>query len=220
MLTVACVWVKANVPYTVDYVVRLQSMVKRFLPLAHRFVCLTDRPTELPSDVETITVRHNPVTPGWWAKIHLFSKDTMKYHISSERILYFDLDTVIVNDLTPIAKQTADLALLPTEGNFQGRGGLRVIKKFNSSVMSYDLEKCKDLSGNFSASVARRLWGDQDWIAEQMPDATTMPLEWFPRYSAIKDDMGPPRDARVVLCKRPKNHEAAEHSLWVKEAWA
>jgi hypothetical protein len=45
-----------------------------------------------------------------------------------------------------------------------------------------------------------------------------MPLAWFPRVSQIED--GPvPADAKVVLCKKPKNVIAARRWPWVQEAW-
>lgn len=214
MLTVACVWVKANVPYSVDYVTRLRNMVARHLPMNYRFMCLTDRPDELPADIETSHITHKPMVPGWWSKINLFNPMRMK---TDDKILYLDLDTVVVDDLSPIAEFNSDLALIPTEGNFQGRNGLRVIKKFNSSCMVYNVKKCADLYNQFNVTIYTKLWGDQDWIAERRPDADMMPLEWFPRLSSLKAN--PPKNAKVVLCKQPKNHEAAMNTQWLREAW-
>lgn len=55
-------------------------------------VCLSD--VDVPG-VETIPLRHG--WPGWWSKMELFRPDL------SGDLLYFDLDTVIVGDLSELA---------------------------------------------------------------------------------------------------------------------
>ena len=84
--------------------------------------------------------------------------------------------------------------------------------------MVWDAGTGDPLWDSFTASVPRRLWGDQDHIGEQMPDADRMPLDWFPRLSALHGDP-PTGDARVVLAKTPKNAAAAQRWPWVADAW-
>lgn len=58
------------------------------------FICLTDMP------VHDASVRVIPLScgwPGWWSKMELFRRD-----IEGD-LLYFDLDTVILGDLTRLA---------------------------------------------------------------------------------------------------------------------
>lgn len=88
MLTVACV-LKSGGIYDATWVSRLRDGVARHLPLPHRFVCLSD--VEVPCEREPL--RFN--WPGWWAKIELFRLEGP--------VLFFDLDTAIVGDLTAIA---------------------------------------------------------------------------------------------------------------------
>jgi len=214
-LTVACVWVKANVPYDASYVIKLRNMVKRHLTISYRFVCITNQAELLPDDIECSKIKHPKYTPGWWAKINVFDPEVVG---TEGRVLYLDLDTIVLSDLLPIANRSQPLCIIPTEGNFQGRGNLKVIKKYNSSVMSYNVNACKDLAKDWTVSDACRLWGDQDWIAERRPDANLFPLEWFPRLSNI-GVLGPDKKAKVVLCKSPKNHEAAKKLAWVEQRW-
>jgi hypothetical protein len=214
MLTVACVWVHAQVPYKVEYVANLRAMVAKHLARPHRFVCLTDRPKQLPSYVEPIEIQHDRRLFGWWAKIQLWTPG-----LFSDRVLYLDLDTLVVNDLSAIVDYPAPFALVPDAGTFQPKNGLRVVKRFNSSVMVWDSGHCDQLFLDWSPKVASRLHGDQDWAGEQMEEAATMPLHWFPRLSEITHLSAPPADARVVLCKKPKNEIAADLYPWVGEVW-
>lgn len=218
MLTVACVWVKANVPYSADYVVKLRAMVKRHLTVPHRFICLTDQPRKLPEDMIKMGVTIVPGLPGWWAKVFLFSPE-LAHYVGGSRWLYLDLDSIVVDSLNPIVDYPAPFALVPHAGTFNGRNGLAVVKRFNSSVMVWDTpSETERLYTRFDSTVTSRLWGDQDWIGEQMPHAATMPSEWFPRISSIGIG-GPDEDAIVVLAKKPKNADAAKLYDWVRDAW-
>lgn len=215
MITVACVWVEANVAYGLEYVDKLRSMVRRRMPYQHRFVCLTDRPRHaLSAGAEPIRINHPKGRHGWWAKLELFNPA----HGLSGECLYLDLDVLLVADITPILTfEHQGLALIPHAGDFEGRNGLKVVKRYNSSVMRFvPSRKTAILWEAWTPGVARRLWGDQDWIGECLPDQPMMPLEWFPRISEIRK---PVQNAKIVLMKRPKNHVAAEQLAWVREMW-
>jgi hypothetical protein len=84
--------------------------------------------------------------------------------------------------------------------------------------MTWDAGTCDALFDRWSPKVAETLWGDQDWIGLERPDAETMPAKWFPRVSELAEK-GPDYDARVVLCKKPKNTTAAIMYDWAREAW-
>lgn len=210
-LTVACVWVQGHVPFSARYVTRLRSMVARHLDRPHRFVCLTDRTKALP-EIETIGIPWTGALKGWWAKITLFTPGKF-----TGRVLYLDLDTLIVDALDPIVDYPAPFALIPDAGTFQGKEGKAVVKRFNSSVMVWDAGVNDDISTTYTHAIADRLWGDQDRIGELHPDAAQMPLAWFPRLSQCPD--GPPTDAKVILAKVPKNEIAAQRYPWFAERW-
>lgn len=214
-VTVACVFVHGHVPFTKDYVLRLASMVRRWMDRPYRFVCLCDQPGELPHWIERVAVP-KPTLKGWWSKLELFNPDRGQVG----RVLYLDLDTLIVGPLAPILDYPADFALAPNAGTFQPKNGLQVVKRFNSSVMVWDA--CASLTERlwnaWTPDVASRLWGDQDWIGEQTPSAAAMPAEWFPRLSEIAAPPFPAQ-AKVILAKKPKNADAAKLYPWFEEAW-
>lgn len=212
-LTVACCWVKANVPYGVEYVANLRAMVARHLARPHRFVCLTDRPHELPAGVEPIAIHHDRQLFGWWAKVKLFTPGQF-----TGRVLYLDLDTVVVSSLDPIVDFASHFALVPPAGTFAGKQRRQVVRRFNSSVMIWTAGLNELLATAWTPIVADRLWGDQDWIGEQMPDAHVMPEWWFPRLSDL-NGQPPSEHAKVVLSKVPKNHIAADLYPWLADAW-
>lgn len=213
-LTVACVWVRGNVPFTADYVHKLRSMVGRHLATPHRFVCLTDRPDELPG-VECSPVPTPDGMFGWWSKMHLFEPGRL-----SGRVLYLDLDVIVMRDLRDLLVGTlSSLTLIPHAGTFQGHGMRRVVHRYNSSVMRFWAEDCADLWEEWRPELTRELWGDQDFIGLVRPSAALWPLRWFPRISEVRAEPEREDEARVILCKKPKNHVAARELQLVAKNW-
>jgi hypothetical protein len=216
MITVACVFVRGHVPFTAEYVERLAAMVKRWIDRPYQFVCLTDHPEHVTGSVTRICVP-KPIEKGWWSKLELFNPDRGL----TGRVLYLDLDTLIVGSLAPIIDYPATFALAPDGGTFQPKNGLKVVKRFNSSVMVWDVNSlmAKRAWDTFAPDVPKRLWGDQDHLGEQCQSASAMPASWFPRLSEIGAPPFP-KDSRVILAKKPKNVEAARLYPWFAEAWA
>ena len=188
---VACV--KVGPKYGPEYVLALRDGVRRHMPVDHDFVCFTDEPVEgvrcLPPPADL---------PGWWAKIGLFKL--------GRPLIYFDLDVVILNDLTPLLEWD----------------GFGIIKDwwqdgFNSSVMKLTGDE-RFLWNNFHPEHAmRNLPGDQDYITGMMPDARTFPPHWFQSYKANKLQNAEPEDALAVIFHgRPKMPECGG---WVAEKW-
>jgi hypothetical protein len=225
MLTVACVWVNGHLPYKVEYVERLHAMARRWISRPFTFVCLTDQPHLVPAGVTAIEIPNPNPLKGWWSKVELFRAGRF-----TGRVLYLDLDSLIVDPLDVVIDYPAAFALAPHAGTFNGKGGLHVVKAFNSSVMVWDAGTQDYLHTDWTPAVAAMLWGDQDWIGTMAHTAKAMPLEWFPRLSESMIDAtsatgkkwiwnGPPSGAKVVLCKKPKNSIAAAMVPEFAEAW-
>ena len=88
MITVVCVCWGSKFP--IAYVHNLKSMVERNTTVEHNFVCFSDRPI---NNINTKILRKG--YDGWWNKLQMF--DT-SYGLSN-RVIYFDLDTLIVNNI-------------------------------------------------------------------------------------------------------------------------
>lgn len=214
MLTVACVFVRGEYPYTAEYVERLYAMVHRWIDRPFRFVCLTDQPELFRAPIETIPIVK---LPGFapWTKLELFNQT----RAWSGRLLYLDLDVVIVDALAPILDRPASFVITADPDGRRGVDSFkrRIVRRFNSSVMAWDGGTHTALYADWTPAVADRLSGDQDWIGEQLTEADALPRSWFPRISECHD--GIPAAAKVVLCKVPKNHLAVQRwpalaSLW------
>jgi hypothetical protein len=232
-LTVACVFVRGPYPYTAEYVVRLDRMVRRYFARPFRFVCLTDRGEELPAGIETIQIASlagvvPPNGVGYWNKLRLFDPAIGL----TGRVLYLDLDSLIVAPLDPIVDVPATLALtadalvVERAHLVTDRYGRRLVRRFNSSVMVWDGGTHQDLWTRWTPSVAQAVSTDQDWIGEQATDATGMPIDWFPRISQLRRDpmfdatgAPMPTSAIVVLTKKPKNHVVMAQTSWFDALW-
>ncbi|MDP3720781.1 MAG: hypothetical protein Q8T13_23715 [Acidobacteriota bacterium] len=218
-LTVACVLVKGEYPYTPEYVRRLLAMVRRHLARPFRFVCLTDQPHAMPAGVEAVEVARLPECFALWTKLRLFEHD----RAWGGRVLYLDLDTLIVAPLDPIVDYPAPFALAADELAAErpridtDRYGRRLVRRFNGSVMVWDAGTQGRLFDTWTPASAASLSTDQDWIGEQAHDAAGLPVEWFPRISRVQPPW--PAEAKVVLVKKPKNHEAVLRWPWFDAAW-
>jgi hypothetical protein len=102
-MIVACV--RTGTKYPFEYVERLFAMVERNMPpIAYQFMVLTDQPERHPR-MNFIDVSRIGLT-GWWAKMLLFQKQWRAGH----SVIYFDLDTVICGDLSPLVHLAGRLA--------------------------------------------------------------------------------------------------------------
>lgn len=119
MVTVACV-LKAGGIYTPEWVARLNAAVTRHLPIDYRFVCLSD--VDVPC--ERIPLEHG--WPGWWAKLELFRLPGP--------VLYLDLDTAIVGDLSDIAAQADHCEFTLLRDFYRGGDGL------GSGLMGWNID--------------------------------------------------------------------------------
>ena len=116
MLNIACV-LKSGGVYKPAHVEHLRLSVDLFAQKWKRtrefkFACLTDDASLLDAIpriefdgrlLGAIPLLNN--WPGWWSKLELF-----RAFPQGEHVLYFDLDTEIVGDLTPIFERVMDLA--------------------------------------------------------------------------------------------------------------
>jgi hypothetical protein len=210
MLTVVCV--RQGTKYGPEYVRKLYAMVARQIKLGTegRFVCFTDQPEDLGPHILTKPLPEG--LEGWWCKLWLFRAALFP---EGDRILYFDLDTVIVGDLDPIAAYDGEFAILR---DFYRPDGLQ------SAVMAW--------RSGFGAHIWQR-WvkayrpklagGDQEWIERMMrehkPDILQDIYPGLFCSFKIHCHPFPPEGTSVVVFHgepRPHNCEVP----WVKAMWS
>ncbi len=97
MLTVMLVYKTGGV-YELQDVCALKKQIKEHLTIEHHIVCLTDDYRGVHSlGIQPIQLTQS--WPGWWAKMEMFNP-----YLNFPRVLYFDLDTVIVDNIDTIGE--------------------------------------------------------------------------------------------------------------------
>ena len=166
---------KHGTKYSSDYVNRLYNMVKRHCTLDYEFVCLTENPTGINSNIKTIPLP--PGLKGWWCKPYMYSADLP----IKGTVLYMDLDVVIANNINKLFTWEPDHWCTI-------RDFTRVMRpqwqKYNSSVVRFKTGQLdhvwKDFSNNPTA-VQGKFFGDQDHLFESTKNTPAMmyPDDWI-----------------------------------------
>jgi hypothetical protein len=146
------------------YVDRLYNMLQRNLPQGIRMHVYTEPTRPVPAHMIRHDLTEWPGISGprrsWWYKMQLFNA---QHHQGN--MLYFDLDTVIVRDISWIT-------VLPTD-NLWGIRDFKYLQNanrsvLNSSIMWWNVSSLawvwQDFVSQDVATVTRRYPGDQDYI--------------------------------------------------------
>ncbi|MDC3321630.1 tetratricopeptide repeat protein, partial [bacterium] len=218
-LTVVCV--KWGTKYDSEYVLKLFRGVKRHLSCDHKFVCFTDDDKGL-RDVDGVTTRTLTEVgwTGWWNKATLFSSSAKL----SGRIMFVDLDTVIVSSLDSLTTFQGLFSTLGTD-DFKNEGRLGGL---NSSVMLWNA------SSPEIASIFERLQLCTQGVMKQCIHRFDHWLEMnlanvprlqdlfpgvFVEYAQHCTPSGFPTKAAVInFPLKPKPHEV-KSLVWMKEHW-
>lgn len=198
MTTVASVYVP-GVHFGRQQVYKLRDAVARYCHTDYRFVCLTNEKLD---GVETIPLVNK--WPGWYSKLELFRAGAL-----SGQVVYLDLDTVLVGDVTNIFTRPYEFAALAA-----WKGG-KPVDVLGSGMMAWDADK--DLSvipGSFKLADCLhyesdwKCWGDQGVIQKYLPCKwECLQTLWPDRIIGFKQQVWggtkninahPPREASIV----------------------
>jgi hypothetical protein len=146
------------------YVERLYNMVRRNLSTPVRFHVYTEHDRSVPPHMIKHCLEEWPGIAGprksWWYKLQLFNPE----HFTGD-LLYFDLDTVIVNDIQWILSGSTDCFWTLRDFRYLQRGATNTL---NSSVMWFNVERFSALWHRLETEniqeIVRRMPGDQDYI--------------------------------------------------------
>ncbi len=215
LLTVVCV--KWGTKYGAEYVNKLYRGVTRHLSIPHTFVCYTDDRTGLDGN---IVVRELMDTQwsGWWNKAFLFA-DSVSTGLKGSRVLYIDLDTIIVGDITPLASFSGDFIIWGTAGlaNEDREDG------YNSSIMCWREGFGRVIYTGLcllEQEVKQNIHRFDHWLEMIIPNAPCL-QQVFPdlciEYIASAQSELPKNAKIVSFPLDPKPHNAS--APWIKEAW-
>lgn len=234
-LDVACV-IHGNA-YSWDYVEKLYTMASRFILRPIRFHVYTEPERPVPRHM----IRHNLVEwPGvsgprksWWYKMQMFDPS---HHAGP--LLYFDLDTIVLNDLSWINELDSRYFWAVRDFKYLWRPNFAGL---NSSMMFWDTTKHSYLWANFQQQniydAIKRYHGDQDFLTATIQQdnlrffdsALIKSYRWqikdggmeFVTRRYKKPDSGAmidPRTCVIIFHGKPKPHDVQDsviQSLWV-----
>lgn len=214
-MIIACV--RTGTRYGLDYVTKLRDMCSRHMQREYGFYCLTDQP-ERCSGASFVDVR-NLGLPGWWAKMMLFEPSWRGRH----HVVYFDLDTLIIGNITPLADVPGEFAI--TESFTRLAGITTYPCRYNSSVMTIGAGQASFIWERFSKVSAHMMkkheaYGDQAAIEELYPHAALlqrlMPKGFFCNYRDLT--MHVPEATAVI--NFGGQHKPANCPIpWVQDKW-
>lgn len=210
--TIICV-LKLGGDFTSIYVRKLQNAVKRHLNMPYEFICLTDDTTI--DFCKTIPLKHS--WKGWWSKVELFRAGLS----DMDRVMYFDLDTIILNNIDILTEQDYDfIALQPFNPKKRSNSYL-----MNSSIMSWRNHGAFDfLYDQFNKGRdTERFRGDQDYIGAQLIKEGKKFNHWQLLINGIysykrncKKEV--PEETKIV-CFHGRPRLPKVNIKWVKENW-
>lgn len=232
MISILCV--RFGHLYHRGYVERLRNMVSRNITMPYKFTCLTDDQTPM-DGVDIIYQPNARYQKGWWHKVHMFDPELPL----SGRILYFDLDVVIHNNIDKLVSNYNNSEFLGIR-DFN-RKFYSTWQNLNSSALSWIHGNEKDLWLNFKKNPfeAQKLHGDQDWIWKNSkghltfwPDNWIQSYKWEVRsrneliiengkrnFKSIDNDMIPDKNCCVTVFHGDPKPQAVQDKFVVDNWW-
>jgi hypothetical protein len=204
-VTVVCVEWDNYLGRAAEYVQKMRAMVARHLATPHRFVCLTDDRRRYPADIECMEFGHRlapECSTGCWEKLHLFKPGRF-----SGRVVYLDLDSVIVGPLDELVQHKGAVHLADW-------GWARNI--IAGGQLVWDAGEHEALHAAFTPDIPVQHVNDQEWMTvvggwDRLPPHLCRSYRYHSKG-------GPPAGACVIAFHgQPKPHDFTDG--WVADAW-
>lgn len=186
MVTVVCTrWLDA---FPASYIRVLRNAVRANLEMDHRFICLTDNPGGLDTDIEAMLMPEMNIPlqykkSGCWPKLSIFAPNLLP---PDQPTLYLDLDVLIKGNITPFFEQ------------IRSRPGLHALREWNpslwslaplsirpdrgvqGSILGFIPQDSHDIYHRFLAdrTIPERYGLDQDYMTDTVKKRHYWPFEW------------------------------------------
>ena len=213
--TVTFLCLKAGKAYGSEYVNILKDMISRNLSkdILARFVCMTDDIQGLTDGIEIIKLPEDLET--WWGKLYMFKRGLFR---DGERIVFMDLDTLVIGSLDEIVKY---------EGQFATLKDFYHPQQLGPAVILWE-------AGEYASAI----W--DEWVAEGKPRHPMGDLWWlnnldqgrfrkdidklqdlFPnKFVSFKADCNPyPPIGTSIVCFHGQPKPANCMVEWVADVW-
>ncbi len=208
----------------------LRAMVRRHYARPVRFICVTDDPQGIDSDIEIVPIwndyaelasPHGGKNPSCYRRLRAFSADIASVY--GKRFVSIDLDCVIVGDLSQLWDRDEDIVLW---------GDTNPKTHYNGSMMLHTAgtrqrvwEQFQPATSPAQALRAGQFGSDQAWISHCLgphEERWTAKDGVYSYRNHIKPNGGRlPADARVVFFHGAVDpwHADAMRLEWVKKNW-
>lgn len=199
--------------YNSRYVNALAANIKNNVTVDVELAVLTNDPTGINMEVvdRIIPMAHD--FAGWWSKIELFRRGIF----TSERVLYFDLDTVIVDNIDDIVMN---------ESEFAGLLDFMSKPRFQTGVMLWEPSKYHHIYDDFVKNprlvMGTHVEGDAGWIRENIENKSYF-NQILPKrivsfkvhcYNAARKYINIPDNAAVVCFHgKPRPHTITDYKI-------
>ncbi len=206
----------------------LRAMVARHYPNPHRFICVTDDPKGIASDIEILPLwtefahlrnPSGPNNPSCYRRLRAFAPEAATYF--GERFVSLDLDVVITGDLRPVWDRPEDFVIFgDTSAQTPYNGSMFLL---TAGARPRVWTEFDPIRSPYLTQRARLFGSDQAWIRYCLGKHEAV---WGPQdgiYSFRKhiqrtaSDL--PSDARVVVfhgAVDPWSQEA-QKLAWVRQ---
>jgi hypothetical protein len=195
-----------------EYVNNLHDMVLRNMPpqTPFRFICFTDNAEGLDAGIDVRPLPESGLE-GWWNKLALFKPDVFP---DGERVIYFDLDTLIIGALDPVLQYSGEFAALRDFYRPDGLGSGVMMWEAGHYVSaiweSWEIDKRPLLDGGDQTAIEKYIGLAADRLQDVLPN----------KFVSYKVDClpYPPQDAAVVCFHgEPRPHNCTQK--WVADVW-
>ena len=224
MINVVCVWWGTKFPFA--YVQNLKSMIERNTSHDFKFHVFSTEPIEGYS-----TKILKPGYEGWWNKLQMFDP----IHSLGQRAIYFDLDTLVVNNLDWLFEYKGNMLGIEDVGSVNAHQP-HLKDVFQAAVMSWNPLMMAHIWKNFDPTNMSVYRGDGEYLHSYLnPLQRDLIQHQFPgklksyKYQ-IYPDMLDDKVSIVCFHGRPSITQAMSESItgplrtyhpqkWIKDYW-
>jgi hypothetical protein len=139
------------------------------------------------------------------------------FNLDAPRVLYFDLDVVIMRSIVPLIEFPTDFCTAPSSG-VPMRG-----HDFNSSVMSWSgsSEQIKLIRSKLGKIPYIHFAGDQQWLSSLPMRVDLFPSKWISKYLPKAGTQHPINGEIVsLLIQGGKNKQLIlDGHTWILDYW-
>lgn len=226
-------WNDGSRDYTPERVNQLAKLVKKHLPIRHRFVCVTDERDGFSDDVDVVKLPdeareaaamrtpERPNYPSSYRRLWAFSEAAK---CLGERILLLDIDCIPVGDLTPLFYPDDDfVAWCPAfrwgsqeriaGGTWLLRTGTKTHVWEDFGPDAVEAARLRGFRGSDQAYLSYKLLGECRFWPQDIGILCRQDLDRNNEFRKIPDG------ARIVHFNGPTKPWQLTHIKWIRDAY-